>query len=126
MLTMIAVFLFTRRFRQYAILRVKPTAYGIPFSALCHGDYVLWAELWFVVLCRCVKERVRQNYSENYFDVGIMPVEISCAGPTTTVIFLVFLTFGRLLLRALGYVSPGKFKFFESAGILSLALMNKN
>jgi hypothetical protein len=34
-----------------------------------------------------VKERVRQNYSENYFDVGIIAVEISRAGPTTTVIF---------------------------------------
>jgi len=25
------------------------------FSALRHGDYVLWAELWFVVVGRCVK-----------------------------------------------------------------------
>ncbi len=48
---------------------------------------MLWAELWFVVVCRCVNERVRQNYSENYFNVGIIAVEISCAGPTTTVIF---------------------------------------
>jgi hypothetical protein len=31
-----------------------------------------------------VKERVRQNYSENYFNVGIIAVEISRAGPTTT------------------------------------------
>jgi hypothetical protein len=51
---------------------------------------VLWAELWFVVVCPCVKERLRQNYSENYFDVGIMPVEISHAGPTTTVIFFLY------------------------------------
>jgi hypothetical protein len=34
-----------------------------------------------------VKESMRQNYSENYFDVGIIAVEISSAGPTTTVIF---------------------------------------
>jgi hypothetical protein len=34
-----------------------------------------------------VKESVRQNYSENYFDVGIIAVEISLAGPTTTVFF---------------------------------------
>ena len=31
-----------------------------------------------------VKERVRQNYSENYFNVGIIAVEISRVGPTTT------------------------------------------
>jgi hypothetical protein len=30
-LTLIAVFLFTRRFQRYAILHVKPSAYGIPF-----------------------------------------------------------------------------------------------
>ncbi len=52
-LTMIAVFLFTRWFRQYAILRVKPSAYGITFFRTsswwlwCCG---LWAELWFVVV----------------------------------------------------------------------------
>jgi hypothetical protein len=27
-----------------------------------------------------VKETVRQNYSENYFDIGIIAVEISRAG----------------------------------------------
>jgi len=26
------------------------------FSALCHGGYVLWAELWFVV-CVCALNR---------------------------------------------------------------------
>ena len=36
--------------------------------------YVLWAELWFVVVCRCIV--VRQKYSENYFHVGIIAVEI--------------------------------------------------
>jgi len=52
------------------------------FSALCHGDYVLWAELWFVVVCRCA---ISKKYSENYFEVGIIAVEIlSPAGPTTS------------------------------------------
>ena len=51
------------------------------------SDYVLLAELWYVFVCRCVKLRVDQKYSENYFDVGIIAVEISRAGPTTTVIF---------------------------------------
>jgi hypothetical protein len=32
-----------------------------------------------------VKERVRQKYSENDFEVGITSVEISQAGPITTV-----------------------------------------
>ena len=41
-----------------------------------------------------VKERVRQNYSENYFDVGIIAVEISRAGPTTTVFFSRILDIG--------------------------------
>ena len=41
-------------------------------------------QLWFVVLCWCVKKtRVRQKYSENYVDVGIIAVEISRTGPTT-------------------------------------------
>ncbi len=40
-LTTIAVFLFTRRFWRYAILRIKPTAYGITFSALRDGDCVI-------------------------------------------------------------------------------------
>ena len=34
-----------------------------------------------------IKERVRQNYSENYFDIGVIAAEISCAGPTTAVLF---------------------------------------
>ena len=54
-LTTIAVFLFTRWFQRYAILRVKPVCTEFYFSTLRHGDYVLWAELWFVVVCRCVK-----------------------------------------------------------------------
>jgi len=52
MLTTIAVFLFTRQFRRYAILPVKPVRTEFHFSALRHGDYVL--ELWFVVVCRCL------------------------------------------------------------------------
>jgi hypothetical protein len=31
------------------------------------------------------------KYSENYFDVGIIAVEITRAGPTTTVIFFLYL-----------------------------------
>ena len=47
---------------------------------------MLWAELWFVVVCL----RVHQKYSENYFHVGIIAVGISCAGLTTTVIFFLY------------------------------------
>jgi hypothetical protein len=52
------------------------------FSALHHGDYdVLWgAELWFVV-CGCVLVFVRQKYSENCFDVGIIAVEYHAPAP---------------------------------------------
>jgi len=35
--------------------RTFPNNTEFHFSALHHGDYVLWAELWFVVVCRCVK-----------------------------------------------------------------------
>jgi hypothetical protein len=58
-----------------------------PHFIMVISDYVLLAELWYVFVCRCVKLRVDQKYSENYFDVGIIAVEISRAGPTTTVIF---------------------------------------
>jgi hypothetical protein len=34
-----------------------------------------------------VIKRVSQKYSENYFGAGIIAVEKSCAGPTTTVRF---------------------------------------
>ena len=53
------------------------------FSALRRGDYVLWAELWFVVVCWCA---IIKKYSENCFDVGIIVVDISRASPTTTVL----------------------------------------
>jgi len=73
--------------RQYS----TPVHTEFHFLALRHGDYdVLWAELWFVVVCLCIKKRVRQKYSENYFHVGIIAVDISCAGPTTTVIFFLY------------------------------------
>ena len=55
-LTTISGFLFTTQFWHYAILCVKPSAYGIPF--FCTSSwwmYVLWADLWFVVVCRCIK-----------------------------------------------------------------------
>ncbi len=51
MLTMIAVFLFTRQFRRYAILRVKPTAYGNPF--FCTSSWWLHV-VGQVVVCGCV------------------------------------------------------------------------
>ena len=45
---MLAVFLFTKGLQQYAILRIKPVRSQFHFSALSHGDYVLWAaKLWF-------------------------------------------------------------------------------
>ncbi len=53
---------------------------------MCCGPVVVCG-LWFVVVCWCAKQRVSKKYSENYFNVGIIAVEISCAGPTTTVIF---------------------------------------
>ncbi len=37
---------------------------------------------------------MRQNYSEIYFDIGIIAVEISRAGPTTTVFFSRILDIG--------------------------------
>ena len=40
---------------------------------------VLWAELWFVVVCQAL------FFSDG--DVGIIKVEISRTGPTTTVVF---------------------------------------
>jgi hypothetical protein len=52
---------------QYSVS--NPVCTEFHFSALHHGDYVLWAELWFVavVVCWCAKkQRVRQKYSENY------------------------------------------------------------
>ena len=108
---MIAVFLFPRQFRRYAILLVKPTAYGIPFFGTlswCLRVVGLWAELWFVVMCCSVKQRVRQKYSEYYFNIGIIALEISRACPTTTVIFSCILDIGyRLLPRVLRYVYRG-------------------
>ena len=83
-LTTIAVFLFTRQFLRYAILHVKPSAYGIPFFCTSSWWLRVWAELWFVVVCRCT---ISKKYSENYFNVGIIAVGISRAGPTTTVFF---------------------------------------
>ncbi len=47
------------------------------FSALRHGEYVLWAKLWCVV---CVGAPSK-NCSENYFDIEIRSVEISHARP---------------------------------------------
>jgi len=61
----------------------NPVRVEFHFSTLCHGDYVLWAKLWFVVVCRCA---ISKKNSENYFDVGIIAVEISNAGLTTTVL----------------------------------------
>ncbi len=39
------------------------------FSALRHGDYVLWAKLWFVVVCCCVNPftpPARKKNQRNY------------------------------------------------------------
>jgi hypothetical protein len=47
-LKMIAVFLFTRQFRKYPILRVKPTAYGITFFRT-----LSWWVVGRVVVCGC-------------------------------------------------------------------------
>ena len=57
---------------------------------------------------------MRQKYSENYFDVGIIAVEISCAGPTSTVIFFLYVhildifarlrvlsTYGRVIITGI-------------------------
>ena len=104
-MTIIAVFLFPRRFWQYAILCVKPTAYGIPFSALCHGDYMLlWAELWFVVVCRCLnrgcaKKVLRKLLPRRNHNSG----NIMRRPDNYNNFFLVFLTFAGPLPQVLRY-----------------------
>ena len=77
----------------------NPVRTEFHFSALHHGDYVLWAELWFVV-CGCVlvcygapkifrKLLRHRNHSSR----------ISRAGPTTTVISFLFSVHLRALCR---------------------------
>ena len=55
----------------------NPVCAEFHFSALRHGEYMLWAKLWCVV---CVGAPSK-NCSENYFDVEIRSVEISHARP---------------------------------------------
>jgi hypothetical protein len=68
---------------QYSASNPVRTEYHL--SALCHGDYGV-VVLWFVVVCRFVIWRVRQKKSENFFDVGIIAVKTSRAGPASTVL----------------------------------------
>jgi len=91
-LTTIAFFLFTRRLQQYAILRIKPVRTEFHFSALPHGDYVLWAaELWFVVVCGALN-RVRQKISQTYIGTGIVLTKIHDNLATTTIHLVFFMS----------------------------------
>ncbi len=80
---------------------------------------VLWAELWFVVECRALFFFWRGRRNQTLWAGPRQPSLYSTR-------FLENVFFLLLMLHVLRYVSSGKFKFFENAGILSLALVNKN
>ncbi len=56
-----------RRADGSSLWSVKIVHMEFHFSALRHGDYVLWAtELWFVVVCGALN-RVRQKILQNLY-----------------------------------------------------------
>ena len=81
----------------------NPVRKEFHFSTLYDGDYVLWAELWFVVVCRCainkkISRKLFPHRNHSSGNITRRPVNYSTS-------FLVFLTFVGLRPRVLPAVS---------------------